>query len=104
MPEHKLSYEHIANVLTCIRLVRGDGFEFAVSDYERIHAALYPEDEERLRVEPGHTLHETVGGRLYDYFTHRNGCDGPVIEKLSDAPDPRYRIASGSRTGREGDD
>lgn len=94
MSEHKLSYEHIGKVLSCIHLVRGDGFEFPVSQYESVHEALYPEDKERLKREPGHTLHETVGGRLFDYWTHENGKHGPSIEQLTPAPDPSYRITT----------
>jgi len=93
MTDHKLPYPHIGRVLACIRLVRGDGWEFRVSEYEPIHAALYPEYEQRLKSEPGHTLHETVGGRLYDYWKHANGIHGPRIERLSPTPDPRYRIS-----------
>ncbi len=93
MTDYKLSYPHIGRVLACMHLVRGDVWEFRVSDYESIHAAIYPEDEERLRTEKGHTLHDTAGGRLYDYWQNVNGEHGPSIERLSGAPDPRYRIA-----------
>jgi len=94
MVEHRLPYQHIGNVLACIQLVRGDEWEFRVSDYEPIHAALYPEDEERLWAEAGHSLHATVGGRLYDYWMHVNGEYGPSIERLAEAPDARYRIVA----------
>jgi hypothetical protein len=92
--DHKLSYENIGRVLACIQFVRGDDWEFCVSEYEPIHAALYPEDEARLATEKGHSLHDTVGGRIYDYWKHQNGKYGPSIERLSGAPDPRYRIRS----------
>lgn len=89
---------HIALVLECIRIARKDGAEFLVSDYVRVHAALFPEDEEKLRRRGGDTLAETAGGRLSDYAKSHNGQQGPFIEKVAPAPDPKYRIVGAGKS------
>ncbi len=92
MPEHKLSYRNIAHVLEHLHNEHGDGFEFRVSQYEPVYVKLFPEDEERLRLQEGHTLHQTIGGRLWHYWKRKNGEIGPSIERLLGEPDPLYRI------------
>ena len=94
MSEHKLSYGYIARVLEHLHDEHGVGFEFRVSEYKSVHVKLFPEDQDRLSLEQGHTLHQTVGGRLYDYWKRKNGEIGPSIERLQGEPDPLYRITS----------
>ena len=93
--DHKISYDNLGRVLACIKVARGNGWKFRVSYFECVYTAIFPEDEERLRAQPGHSLHQTIGGRLYDYWTHANGKQGPRISRLAGAPDPLYLIDDG---------
>ncbi len=96
MAEHKISYENIGRVLMCIKIVRGDR-KFSVSDFEPIYAALYPEDAKRLIEHEKHSLSQTIGGRLFDYWKHQNGKNGyPRVQRLSPVPKSNadYKIVS----------
>ena len=64
MSPHKLSDNQLRLVVS--ELLR-DKDSFTTPEAEQRFRYKFPVDAERLDLSPGHSLHETIGGRLFDY-------------------------------------